>query len=392
MTATGAKKLRQDFKQRTCIKNLVNFNELKIFESALGQHNIVTILKKEFDEDSIAKTCITQRLGIANHELLLKIINGNDEKTNYYEVAQKDLYDGQEYYIRINGLLEENKNPLNQLLNKVKKQGQLLGVICNVNNGLRSGLDKIKGKGVFILNKKELLNIYKSSQINNSIIKKYYKNSDVNRYNTNNDSKIFVIYSGRKTNLENYHQINNHLLKYKNIIEKKRWKEKLPWYSLVRTRDEKIFLNPKIICPQRSLINKFGYNELDWYAGSDVFFITQKSEYQDIKLKYILALINSKLYYLWLFHRGKRKGNYLELIAKPLSEIPIKKISEEEQKPFVEMVNQILEITSKENYNPKNPPVEQKLLEQKIDQMVYKLYGLSPEEIKIVEGKNEKVN
>jgi len=49
-------------------------------------------------------------------------------------------------------------------------------------------------------------------------------------------------------------------------------------------------------------------------------------------------------------------------------------------------VDKILEITSAENYDPKNPPQEQKLLETKIDQMVYKLYGLTPEEIKIVEN------
>ena len=44
-----------------------------------------------------------------------------------------------------------------------------------------------------------------------------------------------------------------------------------------------------------------------------------------------------------------------------------------------------MKVIFSKNYDPKNPPQEQKLLESKIDQMVYKLYGLTSEEIKIIE-------
>ena len=59
--------------------------------------------------------------------------------------------------------------------------------------------------------------------------------------------------------------------------------------------------------------------------------------------------------------------------------------SPEYQKPFIDLVDQILEITSASDYNPKNPPVKQKELEATIDKMVYELYGLTPEEIQIIE-------
>ena len=36
-------------------------------------------------------------------------------------------------------------------------------------------------------------------------------------------------------------------------------------------------------------------------------------------------------------------------------------------------------------YDPKNPPLEQKELEAKIDKMVYELYGLTDEEIQIIQ-------
>jgi Eco57I restriction-modification methylase len=62
-TATQAQKLRTDLRRRSCILRLINFNEVKIFESALGQHNMITVLRKAKDDDAICQTCITSRLG-----------------------------------------------------------------------------------------------------------------------------------------------------------------------------------------------------------------------------------------------------------------------------------------------------------------------------------------
>lgn len=58
--------------------------------------------------------------------------------------------------------------------------------------------------------------------------------------------------------------------------------------------------------------------------------------------RYILALLNTKLYFQWLHHRGKRKGEMLEPYQNPLSEIPIKVISSQEQKPFIALVDKIV--------------------------------------------------
>ena len=70
-----------------------------------------------------------------------------------------------------------------------------------------------------------------------------------------------------------------------------------------------------------------------------------------------------------------------------LEQLPIK------QEPFADLVNQILSITKSEDY-AENPPKQAKVkaLEAEIDQLVYKLYDLTPEEIKIVEGKDENRN
>ncbi len=93
-------------------------------------------------------------------------------------------------------------------------------------------------------------------------------------------------------------------------------------------------------------------------------------------MKYLLALLNSKLYYTWLYYRGKRKGETLELYVTPISEIPIKNISIENQKIFVNLVEYIIWLKSNDNSVDKYVGNEHiaKLFEDVIDAMVLELY------------------
>jgi adenine-specific DNA-methyltransferase len=145
-----------------------------------------------------------------------------------------------------------------------------------------------------------------------------------------------------------------------------------------RTLD--VFIGKKIICPQRSYQNTFAYNEVPWVAASDVYFITEKD--RGVNLKYVLGLLNSKLYYFWLYHKGKRKGEMLELFYTPLTEIPIKCPSPIDQQPLIKAVDRI--ILAKQ----RDPGADIGKLEEEIDRLIYELYGLTEEEIAIVEAKS----
>jgi adenine-specific DNA-methyltransferase len=148
------------------------------------------------------------------------------------------------------------------------------------------------------------------------------------------------------------------------------------WPMSVRRKLD--FSQEKVVAPQRSRRNMFGYNDIPFYTSADVYFITKKDA--AFSLKYVLALLNSKLYFLWLYHKGKRKGEMLELYQKPLTEIPVKRISAKEQKPFVGLVDCILAAKHRE------AEADTSALELEIDRLVYALYGLTQEEIQIVEG------
>ena len=79
-----------------------------------------------------------------------------------------------------------------------------------------------------------------------------------------------------------------------------------------------------------------------------------------------------------------------ELKTNNLLNIPISKISELDQQPFIDLVDKILAITKDNDYS-ENSSKQAKVhdYEKQIDQLAYKLYGLTPEEIEIVEKSNE---
>ena len=94
-------------------------------------------------------------------------------------------------------------------------------------------------------------------------------------------------------------------------------------------------------------------------------------------LKYLLAILNSKFAYKFLDSvRRSQIGFYPD----DLKKLPIKKIPLSVQQPFITLVDRIL--AAKKH----DPEADTSALEQEIDQMVYELYGLTEEEITIVEG------
>lgn len=92
-------------------------------------------------------------------------------------------------------------------------------------------------------------------------------------------------------------------------------------------------------------------------------------------LKYLCAILNSKVINYWYCNKYLMPtiGIY------EMHTIPIKKAKD--QKPFIILVDKIL--SAKE----KNADADTSKLESQLDEMVYKLYELTEEEIKVVEGK-----
>ena len=188
---------------------------------------------------------------------------------------------------------------------------------------------------------------------------------------------VVISFSHKNTDIDKYPNVKKHLEKFRPFLELKREYKtgQLPWYAQHWAREYDIFTNKdKIIFPYRAKENIFSYSDGDFFASEDVLFLRQKNK--NFNMKYLLALLNSKLYYAWLYYRGKRKGKTLELYVTPVSEIPIKNISKNDQDIFVILSDYIIWLKAK-NQNIDNYVDNEyiaKLFEDVIDAMVLELY------------------
>jgi len=105
--------------------------------------------------------------------------------------------------------------------------------------------------------------------------------------------------------------------------------------------------------------------------------------------EYILALLNAKLldYYLKKIMITNKQA-FPQVLMTDLENLPLKIANNNKYEKFANLSRRILNITTCDDYsNNKSKQDQVKELEAQIDQMVYKLYDLTPEEIAIVEGK-----
>ncbi|MBU0693925.1 MAG: Eco57I restriction-modification methylase domain-containing protein, partial [Candidatus Omnitrophica bacterium] len=158
----------------------------------------------------------------------------------------------------------------------------------------------------------------------------------------------------------------------------------------VQLREREIFLHRKILTAQNSAILKGSIDENKIFVSNSLHSTYLRDEYENLfYLEYILALINSPA--INYYHNSLRqKGTDLhpQILVSDLKKLPIKNISTQDQAPFKNLAEQILEITttSKDYLQSSAKQAQVKEYEHQIDQMVYELYGLTKEEIKIVEG------
>ena len=239
-------------------------------------------------------------------------------------------------------------------------------------------IEAAKGEPIFIFPKGQLAKI--SGDENADFIVPLFKNSDVHKYVAEVITNKELLYTDGEKQLTPGTLL--YLERFKPILKaREEFRDgRRAWYNLHRARASKIFNGPKIVAPYRSTANTFAYNETPFYAATDVYFMTAKGDVQ-FEPFYLLGVLNSRLIYAWLYYRGKRKGQMLELLTSPLSEIPIVVGTSEQKQTIEKIVREIIAVKTT------NPQADTTAQESQIDQLVYQLYNLTPEEIKIVEGK-----
>lgn len=394
ITSAGAAKLRNKIVQETEMLSFIDFGNYKVFQSA-GIQTMIYVVKKvptvpesyttDYSRllvDNIDKTFLDyflQAESDTQHE--------NFEKLQF-EFIPANYADG---YITFAN--DANSNILNKILSvehiRLTEKEVAQGIVFPQDFLNKKNAEKLKnefkiGKGIFAINHSELKEL---TLVNNEqkLIKPYFTTEQFGRFYAKNENEFSLIYTGsefkKPATILSYPNIKKHLDQFADIITS----DNKP-YGLHRAREERFFKDEKIIvqrkCPGRPI---FTYADFDTYVSATFYLIKTDR----VNLKYLTALLNSKLIAFWLKNKGKMQGNNYQIDKEPLLEIPIVKTDKEQI--VATLVDYILLV-----HQPRKEQLIKYIsndliihsFEEVIDQIMYELYfgdGAEMQELKVLE-------
>jgi hypothetical protein len=165
------------------------------------------------------------------------------------------------------------------------------------------------------------------------------------------------------------------------------------WYEIQDTINyHKEFAKPKIMLPDISIRGNFTLDQSNGYFAANTTYLIISDD------KYLLSVLNSSLMTFFYKHSfAAYRGGYLRFFTQYLEQLPIRAIDFNNpaektiHDKLVSLVDRMLELHKKKNALP--PSAEREKIEreiavtdERIDEIVYGLYGVTEEEIRIVEG------
>ncbi len=267
------------------------------------------------------------------------------------------------------------------LIKKIEKQGVALkDWNLKINRGILTGDNE-----AFIIDRKLKDEIISSDPKSAELIKPILRGEDIKAYTPEFfDLYLIATFPALEININSYKGIKKHLEKFREQIEPKprnysgkKWKgRKSGSYKWFETQDSiayhEDFAKPKIIYPNMTKFLPFVYDESGIVTNQKCFILTGEH------LKYLTGVFNSSL---WKFAFRNRfpelLGETFELSKVFFDKIPIKKPIKNFETQIEKLVDEILK--------KKKANQDTTALEKEIDVLVYKLYELTYDEVKIID-------
>ncbi|MFX0204367.1 MAG: Eco57I restriction-modification methylase domain-containing protein [Candidatus Hodarchaeota archaeon] len=355
------------------IEEIIDFGDLPIFDEATTYTCILRISKKERSKsfrNTLVKTI--------NYENLNEYVSSNK-----FDINQENLND--------EGWVLSNHGD-EAILNKIKSKGIPLGDYIGekIYRGVLTGLND-----AFVINEKTREDLIKEDSKCSDIIMPFLIGKDIKRY-IKPKTKRYLIFSRHGINIDNYPAIKKHLSKFKKRLVPKpsnwkgdKWEGRKPgrykWYEIQDTiAYYEEFEKPKIIYPNICKQPEFTFDPNGNYTNQKCFIIASDD-------KYLLGILNSKLNkYLFYKYLPKLRGGFFEPSYVIFKNFPIKKldmnvISEKEfHFNFTALIDKMINLSNSVSLNDKKVNEIHKI-DEAINDLVYKLYDLSPEEINLIE-------
>jgi len=369
------------------IDRLIDFNDLPVFKNATTYPCILLMSKnKPLDSIKVAQVTTLSFMDLDSHvnENLQqqKISDMTEDNWSFFKQGESDILNK----------LQINSIPVENYVNK------------KVFRGLITGLNS-----AFVIDGARFNQLIAEDPRSKELIKPFLLGREVKRYITPTTLNYLIIMPRGWTRKEmkagrreistqqawnwlqkHYPAIANHLLPFREEAEK-RYDKGEYWWELRACDYYDEFLKPKIVYPNICKQPEFTFDNNGLFTNQKCFIIP-------INDLYLLGILNSKvMLFLFKMNLPKLRGGFFEPSYVFFKNFPIHFIDDsntieiQQKNRVVELVLQMLAL--QKQLSTANTPNEKVMLQRQIDAtdaqidgLVYRLYGLTEEEIKIVEG------
>jgi type I restriction-modification system DNA methylase subunit/predicted type IV restriction endonuclease len=287
-----------------------------------------------------------------------------------------------------------------KLLKKIRGKGTPLGQYVNgqIYRGVLTGLNE-----AFVIDEKTRRQLIKEDKKSKEVIKPFLMGRNVQRYFTPENGLYLILIPKGWTKLKlkdhsgdpwkclktNLPAIAGHLVPFEKEANK-RFDQGDYWWELRACEYYDEFQKPKIIVPAITQTATYAFDDSGFFSNDKTSIIASDSFY-------LLGLLNSKtLDFVMHSISSTKQGGYFEYKPMYLSKIPIRSVDlsvPSEKKlhdNIIFLVSSLLSLHKKLETatGQLNIILQREIVgkDRRIDDLVYELYGLSAEEIKIVEG------
>lgn len=348
------KSLRNFFLENTNGKILIDLSDAEVFESATVLTTI-HLFTKEKNKGELKALRLTKK----NQEFI-KALAANFEKQH---TVLKDLTENAWV------IADAAKQYIKQ---KVTKQGKKLkDWDIEINRGIVTGLNE-----AFVIDEETKQELIRQDPKSAEIIKPLLRGRDLGRYSFKSPNLWLIgTFPTLKIDINQYPAIKKHLLSFgKEKLEQSgakdaRKKTSNEWFE---TQDQigywKNFEKPKIIYPNMVKDLSFTFDDEGFYTNQKCFILTGNN------LQYLVAVFNSKLFrFCFEDEFPELQGNSRELNKVVFDKIPIKEIETKTDKQFETLTKKVLQLNKQ--------GLDSRIYENKIDALVFHLYGLNEQEM-----------
>ncbi|WP_395045803.1 Eco57I restriction-modification methylase domain-containing protein, partial [Flavobacterium sp.] len=209
-----------------------------------------------------------------------------------------------------------------------------------INRGILSGLTE-----AFIIDEDKKNEFVSKNIVNKELLVPVLRGRDVSRYLLDYQN-LYLINSHNgyknvpKIDVENYSEIKKHLEKFEPKLTK-RFDKGDTSFNLRNCAYLDAFLKPKIIWKEMSSESPFVIDKEGYFTNDTITFFTGEN------LEYLLALLNSKLFF-YIFSKYYSGGGLgstgIRFKKEFLSSLPLKQIASEFQQPFIEKADLMLSL------------------------------------------------